>query len=144
VLKKMMGEEKVNNISPIFQVARLEVTCGEMDAAENHLRTVVRLRREDLRANGWEDRPPSPGEYAEDTYEKAFRMNLSKARENLSALLSMRHEDAEAFQVCRAAIGLDMKRCICQFQPRGGTACHASKEADDVAPEVSSIARAGH
>jgi hypothetical protein len=58
VLSKTMGEERVNNISAIFEMGRLEVTCGQMDAAESYLRAVVRLREEDLRSSHWEDRPP--------------------------------------------------------------------------------------
>ena len=72
ILKQTMGEEKSNNISPIFSVARLEITCGHMDDAERHLRTVVRLWQGDMRDMNWEDRPPNnDGEPA--TYEKFFR-----------------------------------------------------------------------
>jgi hypothetical protein len=125
VLKKTMGEERVNNISPIFSVGRLEATCGDMDAAEKHLRAVVRLREEDLRSNNWEDRPPG-SDGTQDTYEKAFRLYLSQARQNLSALLTLRHKDAEAFRVCRSALGTELKQCSCRFKPREGVACDYS------------------
>jgi hypothetical protein len=125
VLKKTMGEEKVNNISPVFSVGRLEVTCGEMENAEKHLRAVVRLREEDLRPFNWEDRPPG-ADGKPDTYEKAFRLYLSEARQNLSALLTLRHKDEEAFQVCRSALGKGLKRCICRFEPREGITCDSS------------------
>ena len=92
ILKETMGEEKSNNISPIFSVARLEITCGLMDKAEKHLRTIVRLWQGDMRDMNWEDRPPnSDGE--PDTYDKFFRLSLSIARQILSALLSLRNED---------------------------------------------------
>ncbi|MGA8767096.1 MAG: hypothetical protein WB559_08755, partial [Candidatus Acidiferrales bacterium] len=125
VLKKTMGEENVGNISPILSVGRLEVTCGHMEAAENHLRAVVRLREEDLRSNNWGDRPPS-SDGTPDTYEKAFRLHLSEARQNLSSLLTLRHKDAEAFRVCRSALGVELSRCSCQFKPRVGVACDTS------------------
>jgi hypothetical protein len=125
VLKKTMGEEKVNNISPIFSVGRLEVTCGQMEAAEKHLRAVVRLREEDLRSMNWEDRPPG-SDGPPDTYEKSFRLYLSQARQNLSSLLTLRHKDDEAFRICRSALGTELKRCSCQFKPRGGVACSTS------------------
>lgn len=125
VLQKTMGEEKVNNISPIFSVGRLEVTCGQMEAAEKHLRAVVRLREEDLRSDNWEDRPPG-SDGPPDTYEKAFRLYLSQARQNLSSLLTLRHKDEEAFRVCRSALGTELKRCSCRFKPRGGVACDYS------------------
>jgi len=125
ILKKTMGEEKVNNISPIFSVGRLEATCGQMEAAEKHLRAVVRLREEDLRSNNWEDRPPGPTDPPE-SYEKEFRLYLSEARQNLSALLTLRHEDEEAFRVCRSALGTELKQCSCQFKPREGIACDSS------------------
>src|SRR5580700_799259 len=95
VLKKTMGEEKVGNISPIFSVGRLEVTCGEMESAEIHLRAVVRLRADDLRPFNSED----------------SRRYLSESRQNLSALLTVFHRDAEAFDTCRAALGTGLKRC---------------------------------
>lgn len=119
ILRKTMGEEKVNNISPVFDVGRLEAACGLMNEAEEHLRAVVRLREEDLRSNNWEDRPPC-SDGLPDTYEKAFRLHLSQARQNLSSLLTLRHEDAEAFQVCRAALGLELSHCSCQFEPSNG------------------------
>lgn len=122
LLRQTMGEERTNNISPIFSVGRLEITCGQMDAAEKHLRTVVRLRREDLVAMKWEDRPPG-NDGKPDTYEKIFRLELSNARQNLSALLTLRHEDDEAFRVCRSAIGTDLKQCSCQLKPREGVSC---------------------
>jgi hypothetical protein len=71
VLKKTMGEENRTHISPIFSVGRLEVTCGEMESAERHLRAVVRLREEDLQPFKWEDRPPAADENPH-TYEYAF------------------------------------------------------------------------
>ena len=120
-----MGEEKVDNISPIFSVGRLEVTCGEMESAEMHLRAVVRLRAEDLRPFNWEDRPPG-ADGKPDTYEKASRLYLSEARQNLSALLTVLHKDAEAFDVCRAALGTALKRCSCRFEPREGVVCDFS------------------
>lgn len=110
VLKKTMGEEKVGNISAIFSVGRLEVTCGEMESAEMHLRGVVRLRAEDLRPFNSED----------------SRRYLSEARQNLSALLTVLHRDAEAFDMCRAALGTALKRCSCRFEPREGVACDFS------------------
>lgn len=125
ILKKTMGEEEVDNISPIFSVGRLEVTCGEMENAEMHLRAVVRLREEDLRSNNWEDRPPG-ADGNPDTYEKTFRLYLSEARQNLSSLLTLRHKDEEAFRVCRAALGLELKRCSCVFKPREGVTCDSS------------------
>jgi hypothetical protein len=125
VLRKTMGEEKVNNISPIFSVGRLEVTCGLMEAAEKHLRAVVRLREEDLRSNNWEDRPPGP-DVTPDTYEKVFRRNLSEARQNLSSLLTLRQKDEEAFRVCRSALGTELRRCSCQFEPRERVTCNTS------------------
>jgi len=125
ILRKTMGEQKVNNISPIFAVGRLEATCGQMDEAEEHLRAVVRLRKEDLLPFNWEDRPPGPTD-PPDSYEKAGRGYLSNARQNLSALLTLRHKDAEAFSVCRAALGLELKRCSCQFRPRGQVICDSS------------------
>ena len=125
VLKKTMGEENVNNISPIFSVGRLEATCGEMQNAEIHLRAVVRLREEDLRSNNWEDRPPG-ADGKPDTYEKAFRLYLSVARQNLSALLTLRHKNTEAFDICRSALGMDLKRCSCVFKPRESVACDTS------------------
>lgn len=125
VLRKTMGEESVSNISPVFSVGRLEVTCSQMEAAEEHLRTVVRLREEYLRPFNWEDRPPG-AEGKPDTYEKAFRLYLSEARQNLSALLTLRHKDEEAFHVCRSALGTELKRCTCRFTPREGVACDSS------------------
>jgi hypothetical protein len=125
ILKKTMGEEKSNNISPIFSVARLEVTCGQMDDAEKHLRTVVRLWQGDMRAMNWEDRPPGI-DGKPDTYEKIFRLDMSKARQNLSALLTLRHENDEAFRMCRSAIGKELKRCSCQLEPLGGVTCDSS------------------
>jgi hypothetical protein len=125
VLKKTMGEEKVNNISPVFNVGRLEATCGQMDKAEEHLRAVVRLRKEDMLSNHWEDRPPGPDD-PPNSYEKEFRLYLSTARQNLSSLLVLRHQDEEAFQLCRAALGLQLSRCSCQFRPRNGVACSTS------------------
>jgi hypothetical protein len=125
VLKKTMGEERVNNISPIFSVGRLEATCEEMEAAETHLRAVVRLREEDLRSNNWEDRPPG-SDGTPDTYEKAFRLYLSEARQNLSALLTLRHKDAEAFRICRSALGTELKQCSCRFKPRDAVVCDSS------------------
>lgn len=125
ILKKTMGEERVNNISPIFGVARLEIICGQMDAAEKQLRAVVKLREEDLRSNNWEDRPPG-ADGTPDTYEKAFRLYLSVARQNLSSLLTLRHEDVEALRVCRTSLGTDLKRCSCRFKPREGIACESS------------------
>jgi hypothetical protein len=125
VLSKTMGKESVSNISPIFNVGRLEVTCGLMDAAESHLRAVVRLREEDLRSNHWEDRPPG-SDGPPDTYEKAFRLYLSEARQNLSALLTMRHKDAEAYRQCRFALGVELRSCNCQLKPRGAVACDTS------------------
>jgi hypothetical protein len=126
VLKKTMGEERVDNISPIFNVGRLEVTCGQMDAAESHLRAVVRLREEDLRSYHWEDRPPG-SDGPPDTYEKSFRLSLSQARQNLSALLTMRHKDAEAFRECRFALGIELRSCRCQFKARRAVACDTSE-----------------
>jgi len=67
-----------------------------MENAEIHLRGAVRLREEDLRSNNWKDRPPE-ADVKPDTYEKAFRLSLSEARQNLSSLLTLRHKDAEAF-----------------------------------------------
>jgi hypothetical protein len=125
ILTKNLGKEKVDNISPIFDVGRLEATCGHMNEAEEHLRAVVRLREEDLRANHWEDRPPG-SDGPPDTYEKAFRLYLSQARQNLSSLLTLRHEDAEAFQVCRAALGLDLTHCSCLFKPKNQVFCSTS------------------
>ena len=125
ILRKTMGEEKINNISPVFDIGRLEATCGQMNEAEEHLRAVVRLREEDLRSNNWEDRPPG-SDVAPDTYEKAFRLYLSQARQNLSSLLTLRHEDTEALQVCRAALGLELTHCSCEFKPRNGVACSTS------------------
>jgi hypothetical protein len=125
ILKKTMGEEKVNNISPVFDVGRLEATCGQMDKAEEHLRAVVRLHKEDMLSNHWEDRPPGP-EDPPNSYEKEFRHYLSTARQNLSALLTLRHQDGEAFQLCRAALGLQLSQCSCQFKPRNGVACSTS------------------
>jgi hypothetical protein len=125
VLKKTMGPEEVNNMSPIFSVSRLEVTCGEMENAEIHLRAVVRLREKDLRSNNWEDRPPG-ADGNPNTYEKAFRLYLSEARQNLSSLLTLRHKDAEAFEVCRSALGTELKRCTCRFKPREGVTCDFS------------------
>jgi hypothetical protein len=122
VLKKTMGEESVSNISPI-SVARLEARCGEMENAENHLRAVVRLREEDLRSPfNWEERPPGT-DGKPDTYEKASRLYLSEARKNLSSLLTLRHKEAEAFDVCRSALGTELKRCTCRFLPRQGVTC---------------------
>ena len=120
-----MGEEEVNNISPIFSVGRLEVTCGEMESAEIHLRAVARLREEDLRLNGWEDRPPG-ADGNPDTYEKAFRVYLSNARQNLSALLTLRDKDEEAFDVCRSALGKQLRLCSCRFEEREGISCDSS------------------
>ena len=120
-----MGEEKENNISPVFDVGRLEASCGQMNDAEEHLRAVVRLREEDLLSNKWEDRPPG-SDGPPDTYEKAFRLDLSKARQNLSSLLTLRRKDAEALQVCRAALGLELSHCSCEFKPRNGVACSTS------------------
>lgn len=125
VLKKTMGQEGVSNISPIFSVGRLEVTCGEMENAEIHLRAVVRLREEVLRSMSWEDRPPE-ADGSPDTYEKASRLYLSEARQNLSSLLTLRHKDAEAFDVCRSALGTELKRCTCRFNPREGVTCDFS------------------
>ena len=125
VLKKTMGKEEVNNISPIFSVGRLKATCGDMENAEIHLRAVVRLHEEDLRANNREDRPPGMGGNP-NTYEKAFRLYLSQARQNLSALLTLRHKDAEAFHVCRSALGTELSRCTCAFKPREGVDCDTS------------------
>jgi hypothetical protein len=125
VLKKTMGQEEVNNISPVFSVGRLEATCGDMENAEIHLRGVVRHREEDLRSNNWKDRPPEP-DGKPDTYEKAFRLSLSEARQNLSSLLTLRHKDAEAFDVCRSALGAELKRCTCRFKPREGVTCDFS------------------
>jgi hypothetical protein len=125
ILRKTMGEERVNNISPVFDVGRLEATCGQMNEAEEHLRAVVRLREEDLHSNNWEDRPPG-SDGPPDTYEKEFRLYLSQARQNLSALLTLRHEDAEALQVCRASLGRELSHCTCQFKPRNGVACSTS------------------
>jgi len=122
ILRKTMGEETVNNISPVFNVGRLEATCGQMNEAEEHLRAVVRLREEDLRSNNWEDRPPG-SDGPPDTYEKAFRLYLSQARQNLSSLLALRHKDAEALQVCRAALGRGLSQCTCRFKPKNGVAC---------------------
>ena len=125
VLRRTMGEERVNNISPIFSVGRLEVTCGQMEAAEKHLRAVVRLREEDLRSNNWEDRPPGSDGHP-DSYEKVFRLSLSEARQNLSSLLTLRHNDVEASRVCRSALGTELKRCSCQFEPRERVVCDTS------------------
>jgi hypothetical protein len=125
ILRKNMGDENVTNISPVFDVGRLEAACGEMSDAEEHLRAVVRLREEDLRSNKWVDRPPG-SDGPPDTYEKAFRLYLSQARQNLSSLLTLRHEDAEALQVCRAALGLELRHCSCQFKPRNGVVCSTS------------------
>lgn len=125
ILKQTMEPEKSNNISPIFAVARLEITCGQMDDAEQHLRTVVQLWRSDMSDMHWEDRPPGNDGYP-DSYEKIFRLSLSKARSNLSALLTLRHKDDEAFRVCRAAIGTDLKRCSCQLAPQQDVACDFS------------------
>lgn len=125
VLKKTMGQEEVNNISPIFSVGRLEATCGDMENAEIHLRAVVRLREEGLRSNNWEDRPPG-ADGKPDTYEKTFRLSLSEARQNLSSLLTLRHKDAEAFDLCRSALGTELKRCTCRFEPREGVTCDFS------------------
>ncbi|HEX4489101.1 MAG TPA: hypothetical protein VH088_22700 [Terriglobales bacterium] len=125
ILRKTMGEEKVNNITAVFDVGRLEATCGQMNDAEEHLRAVVRLRVEDLRSNNWEDRPPD-SDGPPDTYEKASRLYLSQARQNLSSLLTLRHEDAAALQVCRAALGPWLSHCRCKFEPRNGVACSTS------------------
>jgi rhodanese-related sulfurtransferase len=125
VLKKTMGDEATNNVSPIFSVGRLEAECGEMEHAESHLRAVVRLRLEDLRTFNWEDRPPSADEN-QNTYEGSERLSLSEARRNLSALLTLRHKDTEAFQVCRSALGSELKRCTCRFLPREGVDCDVS------------------
>jgi hypothetical protein len=125
ILRKTMGEEKVNNISPVFNVGRLEAKCGQMNEAEEHLRAVVRLREEDLRSDNWEDRPPG-SDGPPDTYEKVFRLSLSEARQNLSSLLTLRHQNDEAFQLCRAALGLQLSHCSCQFKPRNGVACSTS------------------
>jgi hypothetical protein len=125
ILKKTMGEEKASNVSPIFSVGRLEATCGEMENAETHLRAVVRLRKEDLRPFNWEDRPPGANDNP-DSYETASRRYLSEARQNLSALLTLRHKDAEAFDVCRSALGIELKRCTCRFEPREGVTCDFS------------------
>jgi hypothetical protein len=125
ILRKTMGEEKVNNISPVFDVGRLEVTCGQIDKAEEHLRAVLRLRKEDMLSNHWEDRPPGPDD-PPNSYEKEFRLYLSTARQNLSALLTLRRQDEEAFQLCRAALGLQLSQCSCQFRPRNGVACSTS------------------
>lgn len=124
VLKKTMGQEERNNISPIFGVGRLEATCGDMENAEIHLRAVVKLREEDLRSNSWEDRPPEAD--GPDSYEKSFRLSLSEARQNLSSLLTLLHKDAEAFDVCRSALGTKLKRCTCRFKPREGVTCDFS------------------
>jgi hypothetical protein len=125
ILSKTMGEEKVNNISPIFDVGRLEATCGQMGKAEEHLRAVVRLRKEDMLSNHWEDRPPGL-EDPPNSYEKEFRHYLSTARQNLSAFLTLRNQNEEAFQLCRAALGLQLSQCSCQFRPRNGVACSTS------------------
>lgn len=122
ILRKTMGEEKVDNISPVFDVGRLEATCGQMEEAEEHLRAVVRLRKEDMLSNHWEDRPPGPAD-PPNSYEKEFRLYLSAARQNLSALLTQRGQDEEAVQLCRAALGLQLSQCSCQFRPRNGVAC---------------------
>jgi hypothetical protein len=128
-LKKTMGQENVTHISQIFSVGRLEATCGRMEAAENHLRAVVRLREEDLRSNNWEDRQPG-SDGTPDTYEKAFRLYLSEARQNLSSLLTLRRKDAEAFRVCRSALGVELTICSCQFKPRGSVARDAELSLD--------------
>jgi hypothetical protein len=125
ILRKTMGEAKVNNISPVFDVGRLEATCGQMDKAEEHLRAVVRLCKEDMLSNHWEDRPPGPKD-PPNSYEKEFRHYLSTARQNLAALLTLRHQDGEAFQLCRAALGQQLSQCSCQFRPRNGVACSTS------------------
>jgi hypothetical protein len=125
ILRKTMGEEKVNNISPVFEVGRLEATCGQMDKAEEHLRAVVRLRKEDMLSNNWEVRPLGPDD-PPDSYEKENRRYLSTARQNLSALLTLRRLDDEAFQVCRAALGLQLSQCSCRFGPRNGVTCSTS------------------
>jgi hypothetical protein len=122
LLEQTMGPEKTNNISPIFDVARLEVTCGHMDDAENHLRMVVQLWQSDMRDNNWEDRPPN-NDGNPDSYEKFFRLSLSIARRNLSALLTLRHKDDEALRVCQAAIAVELKHCGCRLFPRGRVAC---------------------
>jgi hypothetical protein len=130
LLKQNMGPEKSNNISPIFDVARLEITCGHMDDAESHLRTVVALWQGDMHDNNWEDRPPNNDGWP-DSYEKFFRLSLSMARRNLSALLTLRHKDDEALHVCQAAIGTELKHCSCWLAPRGRVSC------DPPAPDYS-------
>jgi hypothetical protein len=122
LLKQTMGPEKSNNISPIFDVARLEITCEHMDDAESHLRTVVQLWQGDMHDYKWEDRPPN-NDGGPDSYEKFFRLSLSMARRNLSALLTLRHKDDEALHMCQAAIGIELKHCSCRLVPRGRVAC---------------------
>jgi hypothetical protein len=60
------------------------------------------------------------------SYEKEFRLYLSTARQNLSALLTLCRHDEEASQLCRAALGLQLTQRICQFRPRNGVACSMS------------------
>jgi hypothetical protein len=121
VLRKTMGQEAVDNISPIFSLGRLEATCGDLENAEIHLRAVVRLREDDMRSNTWKDRPPVASD--PDSYENTFRLYLSEARQNLSALLTVLHKDGEAFDVCRAALGTELKRCSCRLEPTEGVVC---------------------
>lgn len=71
----------------------------------------------------WEDRPPN-NDGLPDSYEKFFRLSLSMARRNLSALLTLRQKDDEALHVCQAAIGTELKHCSCGLAPRGRVACY--------------------
>jgi len=125
ILKTRIGPGKREEISPLFAVGRLEVTCGRLEDAEGHLRAVVRLREDDLRSTKAEDFPPPPNEEPK-SYEEEFRVYLAQARENLSALLTLRHEDDEALRLCRAAKGFQWKQCSCQFEPRNGVSCKIS------------------
>ena len=132
VLKRTMGPETVSNKSPISNVARLEITCGEMDSAEKHLRTVVRLWQDDMRDMNWEDRPPND-DGKPDSYEKYFRLSLSIARRNLSALLTLRGKNEEALHVCQAANGINLKQCSCRLLPRNRVSC------DPPAPDYGNV-----
>ena len=127
LLKTTMEPEHSNDKSPISDVARLEITCGEMDSAEKHLRTVVRMWQDDMREMNWEDRPPN-NDGMPDSYEKIFRLSLSIARRNLSALMTLRGKDDEALYVCRVANGINLKQCSCRLLPRNRVSCDPPAE----------------
>ena len=127
ILETTMEPEQSNNPSPISDVARLEITCGEMDNAEKHLRMVIRMWQDDMRKMNWEDRPPN-NDGVPDSYEKIFRLSLSIARRNLSALLTLRGKNDEALHVCQAANGVNLKQCSCRLLPRNRVSCDPPAE----------------